>query len=264
MSAHKIVIPDIHQQIFKLDILLDCEDFKTAEEVIFLGDYFDSFDQQDQFEDTVTFLNDNAGNPRYTFLMGNHDIHYLSTNKAYRCSGYSSNNHEYIKTNLSKEFRDKIKLYDLKKIAGESVLFSHAGFHPSHFTVSTDATKHDSLVNFFDSLDIDINLNHPLLHAGEDRGGRQYHGGILWCDWYSLELIAGLSQVVGHTQHIAPQVMSYAEMTTSCNINIDTNLDHYLKIHLETNEWKVVGSLRDISSFGNRILRISGVEYRGF
>ena len=239
MSAHKIVIPDIHQQIFKLDILLDCEDFKTAEEVIFLGDYFDSFDQQDQFEDTVTFLNDNAGNPRYTFLMGNHDIHYLSTNKAYRCSGYSSNNHEYIKTNLSKEFRDKIKLFELKKIAGESVLFSHAGFHPSHFTVSTDASKHDSLVKFFDSLDIDINLNHPLLHAGQDRGGRQYGGGLLWIDWYSLELIEGLFQIVGHTQHTYPQMMANAEMS-ACNINIDTALNHYLKIDLETNDWKDV------------------------
>lgn len=239
MSTHKIVIPDIHQQIFKLDILLDREDIKTAEEVIFLGDYFDSFYHQDQFKYTVAFLNENADNPRYTFLMGNHDIHYLSTNKAYRCSGYSSTNHEYIKKNLSKEFRKKIKLYELQKIAGKSVLFSHAGIHPSHFTVFTDATKHDSLVSFFDSLDIDIDSNHPLLHAGQDRGGRQKHGGFLWIDWTNLELIEGLFQVVGHTQHTVPLWMGNTEMNAR-NINIDTALNHYLKIHLDTNDWNVI------------------------
>ena len=156
MNNYIISIGDVHQKISKLKTILALEEVQNAKEVIFLGDYFDSFDQQDQFEDTVTFLNDNVANPLYKFLMGNHDIHYLSTNKAYRCSGYSSNNHEYITTNLSKEFRDKIKLFELKKIAGESVLFSHAGIHPSHFTVSTDASKHDSLVKFFDSLELDM------------------------------------------------------------------------------------------------------------
>lgn len=240
MNNYIISIGDVHQKISKLKTILALEEVQNAKEVIFLGDYFDSYDDVHQMKDTVAFLNDNVANPLYKFLMGNHDIHYLSTNKAYRCSGYSSTNHEYIKTNLSKEFRNKIKLYDLQKISGKSVLFSHAGIHPSHFTVLTDATSHDSLVSFFDSLDIDINLNHPLLHAGQDRGGRQYHGGILWCDWYSLELIEGLFQIVGHTQHTYPQMMANAEMTTSCNINIDTNLDHFLKIDLETNDWKEV------------------------
>ena len=239
MNNYIISIGDVHQKISKLKTILALEEVQNAKEVIFLGDYFDSYDDVHQMKDTVAFLNDNVANPLYKFLMGNHDIHYLSTNKAYRCSGYSSTNHEYIKTNLSKEFRDKIKLFELKKIAGESVLFSHAGIHPSHFTVSTDATKHDSLVKFFDSLDIDINLNHPLLHAGQDRGGRRFRGGILWCDWYSLELIAGLFQIVGHTQHTYPQMMANAEMS-ACNINIDTNLDHFLKIDLETNDWKDV------------------------
>ena len=239
MNNYIISIGDVHQKISKLKTILALEEVQNAKEVIFLGDYFDSYDDVHQMKDTVAFLNDNVANPLYKFLMGNHDIHYLSTNKAYRCSGYSSNNHEYIKTNLSKEFRDKIKLFELKKIAGESVLFSHAGIHPSHFTVSTDATKHDSLVRFFDSLDIDINLNHPLLHAGEDRGGRQQYGGLLWIDWYSLELIPGLFQIVGHTQHTYPQMMANAEMS-ACNINIDTALNHYLKIDLETNDWKDV------------------------
>lgn len=239
MNDYIVSIADIHQKISKLKAILDLEDVKNAKEVIFHGDYFDSYDNQHQMEDTVAFLNENAANPRYTFLMGNHDIHYLSTNKAYRCSGYSQNTKDYITKNLSKEFRDKIKLFELKKIAGESVLFSHAGFHPSHFTVSTDATKHESLVKFFDSLDIDINLNHPLLHAGQDRGGRQYHGGLLWCDWYSLELIEGLFQIVGHTQHTYPQLMANDEMS-ACNIIIDTALNHYLKIDLETNDWKDV------------------------
>jgi len=239
MNDYIVSIGDVHQKISKLKTILKSEDVQAAKEVIFHGDYFDSFDDDHQMKDTVAFLNDNVDNPRYTFLMGNHDIPYLSTNKTYICSGYSQNTKDYITQNLSKEFRDKIKLYELKKIAGESVLFSHAGIHPSHFTVSTDATKHDSLVNFFDSLDIDINLNHPLLHAGEDRGGRQQYGGMLWIDWYSLEIIPGLFQIVGHTQHTDPQFMSYAEMT-SCNINIDTNLNHFLKIHLDTNEWHVV------------------------
>lgn len=239
MSPYKIIIPDIHQRISKIEYLLDLEDIKTAEEVIFLGDYFDSFDNKHQFEDTVAFLNENTSNPRYTFLMGNHDLHYLSDNTHYICSGYSRDNHKYIKKNLSKEFRSKIKLYDLQKIAGKSVLFSHAGIHPSHFTVSTDATKHDSLVSFFDSLDININLDHPILHAGRDRGGCQQHGGILWIDWTNLKLIEGLSQVVGHSQYVIPQLQNIPN-STARNINIDTDLNHYLKIDLTINNWDVV------------------------
>jgi len=231
MNNYIVSIGDVHQKNSKLKKILESEDVQAAKEVIFHGDYFDSFDDHHQMKDTVAFLNENAANPRYTFLMGNHDISYLSTNKAYICSGYSQNTKDYITKNLSKEFRDKIKLYELKKIAGQSVLFSHAGIHPSHFTVSTDATKHDSLVSFFDSLDIDINLNHPLLHAGRDRGGRQYYGGLLWIDWYSLELIEGLFQIVGHTEHTVPQIMGMAEMN-ACNINIDTALNHYLKIYI--------------------------------
>lgn len=249
MSPYKIVIPDIHQRISKIEYLLDLEDIKTAEEVIFLGDYFDSFDNKHQFEDTVAFLNENISNPRYTFLMGNHDLHYLSNNTDYICSGYSRDNHTYIKKNLSKEFRNKIKLYDLQKIASKSVLFSHAGIHPSHVShvaFLSDATKHDSLVDFFDSLHININLDHPLLHAGYDRGGCQEIGGFMWIDWSKLKLIEGLFQVVGHSEYIRPQLDRHI-MGTSCNINIDTGLNHYLKIDLDTNDWCVV-DLRDLDS----------------
>lgn len=236
---YKIIIPDIHQQISKLKTILAVKEVQNAEEVIFLGDYFDSFNNQHQFRDTVSFLNDAACNPQYTFLMGNHDIHYLSNNTDYICSGYSITNHQYIRQNLSKEFRNKIKLYELQIIANENVLFCHAGIHPTHFTFSTDETNHASLVDYFDSLDININLHHPLLHAGRDRGGCQQHGGILWIDWSNLKLIEGLSQVVGHTEYVVPQLMDKTNSSTR-NINIDTGLTHYLKIDLITNDWDVV------------------------
>jgi predicted phosphodiesterase len=239
MKKHSVAIGDIHQKIDRLKIMLEHSDVESAEQVIFLGDYFDSFDDKHQLEATVDFLNQNVENDRFIFLMGNHDIHYLSRNKAFRCSGYSQETDTFIEKNLSKQFKKKVKLFEHQTIAGQSVLFSHAGLHPSFIPVSVDAANFDSLNDYLNSLDININLIHPLLMDGQDRSrsARQLHSGILWMDWYSLSPIEGLNQVVGHSNLVSPRFYS---IENSKNVNIDTSLKYFLKINLDNNAWDVV------------------------
>ena len=89
-----IIISDIHGRSIWKDIL---EEEKTFDKVIFLGDYFDSFDididtQIKNFQEIVNFKNENYD--KVHLLVGNHDYHYLDfTNSKY--SGYS----EIIKLN---------------------------------------------------------------------------------------------------------------------------------------------------------------------
>ena len=75
---HKLIIPDVHQNIDRLNSILRTKDAEEAQEIIFLGDYFDSFDYDFYTPEMCDILNKNIDNDRYTFLIGNHDAHYLS------------------------------------------------------------------------------------------------------------------------------------------------------------------------------------------
>ena len=131
MTNYNLIIPDIHQNIHRLNQILSTEDAKGAKEIIFLGDYFDSFDYDFNTKEMCTFLNKNINNDRYTFLLGNHDAHYLTKVNKYRCSGWSFQKQSIVDATLDKAFLRKIKPFRYEKIAGKHFLFSHAGLHPS-------------------------------------------------------------------------------------------------------------------------------------
>jgi len=235
---HKIVIPDVHQNLPRLFEILEKPVCKEAEEIIFLGDYFDSFDYDYLTLETCKFLNDNINNLKYTFLLGNHDIHYLSSVSGYKCSGWSFQKQSVIDVNLSKEFKRKVKPFKYEKICGEHVLFSHAGLHPSFAPIHFDELlKNDKVKDWFDDLEIRtmdnfvINKYDTIFGAGKDRGGFQKIGGITWLDWYSFTPIDNLNQVLGHSQVSYPGIVS--TMMNTRNINIDTNLNYFLKIDME-------------------------------
>lgn len=238
-----VVIGDIHQKMDRLDKILTRPDVLAATKVIFLGDYFDSFDDEHQFQATVKFLDENLNDARYTFLLGNHDLHYLSDNPRHRCSGYEAHKYSYIKKHIRNKLQAKIKIFEFLTIAGESVLFSHAGLHPTFLPNCDDMLPGQALQRVLDKLSqLNYTICDPLLEGGADRLGtwaRQLHGGILWMDWNSLIPIPNLHQVVGHSPLSR---VDWRNEETSKNINIDTNLRYFMRIDLDSNGWEVVQS----------------------
>ena len=89
-----IVIPDVHENIFAVQRILDSEDFDKA---VFLGDWFDRFPSQpgDALA-TARWLATNQADPRFTFLYGNHDLPYCFTHRGLACSGHQV----YLKSTL--------------------------------------------------------------------------------------------------------------------------------------------------------------------
>lgn len=233
---HKIVIPDIHQQIDRLKSIIQTTDCQEAEEIIFLGDYFDSFDYDFYTPEMCDFLNKNIENEKYTFLLGNHDVHYLSSVNQYMCSGWNFRKQSIIDTRLSKDFKKKVKPFKYEKISGEHVLFSHAGLHPSFAPIHFDELLKTSPADYFQEQEEKImdnfimNEYDHIFGAGKDRGGNLRYGGITWLDWSNFVAIKNLNQIVGHSIRVEPQILN---SENSVNINIDTNLKHYMKIHLE-------------------------------
>ena len=89
----RIVIGDPHGRWGFVKQIYDKE---QPEEVIILGDYFDSFDidvyeQKDNYENIVNLrkehLKKNKG--RFIMLIGNHDLHYMDE-KFGRCSRWNA------------------------------------------------------------------------------------------------------------------------------------------------------------------------------
>ena len=95
-----LIIPDIHQDLAGLKKIFKIEKLESFDEIIFLGDWFDSFHEPPKvssFKDTCLFLRDlvweNEKTGKMIFLVGNHDLAYIYNNKK---SGYSS-----VVTNLT-------------------------------------------------------------------------------------------------------------------------------------------------------------------
>ncbi len=238
INMHKIIIPDIHQNIDRLNSILQTPECQEAQEIIFLGDYFDSFDYDFYTPEMCKFLNNNINNERYTFLIGNHDIHYISSNTNYRCSGWSFQKQSIVDKFLDKQVIRKLRPFKYEMIQDKHFLFSHAGLHPSFVPFNfSDMLKDNNVSDWFNNLEqstmakLISGINDPLFGAGKDRGGFQKIGGITWLDWRNFELIENLNQVVGHSYRIMPDMINSFD-ESSININIDTNLRNYLRLNL--------------------------------
>ena len=114
-----IVLGDIHGRSVWKDIVAQ----EKADRVIFIGDYFDSFDidpvvQQHNFKEIIEFKE--KSECEVILLIGNHDFHYLPMGETY--SGYK---HGAMPVNrqLLEENKHHLQMcYQL-----DNILFTHAG-----------------------------------------------------------------------------------------------------------------------------------------
>lgn len=240
-----LIIPDVHQRIKDVQFALENN---TYDEVVFLGDWFDSFLQPpdvESFEGTCLFLKslitDHKNRDKFIFLIGNHDINYIYTNNKksnsapcrvlpYYCSGFtSSKSSKFRKIFFDDNKKDSFFIKHFKPIhRSQGWTFSHAGVVPNHFPYGYGI---DDLVTLSEEVwknfrELHFTHNYLISGVGYVRGGRDPIGGVLWCDWnnefYPSEMVG--KQVCGHTTMRTPTCC--AQGTTHESWNLDT-CNHY-------------------------------------
>lgn len=220
-----LVVPDIHEEIDRVDYILSKFEY---DKVVFLGDYFDKFGAENT-SNTCHWLLENIDNPNYTFLIGNHDQHYLFGVE--KCSGYTK--HNLISTLLISMGYNKLRLVHWV----DNWLLSHAGVDKSWVT----DLEFEQYANKIGDLEhralqsLSYRQSHPFIKAGWDRGGSSPIGGVNWIDWKELSSIPGINQLVGHTHRKGK--VRFKEEKNSKNYCIDTGLQHVAII--ENSEIKI-------------------------
>jgi len=198
-----IILGDIHGSNIWKKIVEE----ESPDKVIFVGDYFDSFDisfaeQLYNFNEILEYKK--SGKAEVILLLGNHDYHYLPfVNENY--SGYQVQNKLYIQAVLSENINHFKMCHSI-----DSILISHAGVSNTWLkkclkatnTESYDSAKSiESLVNLVWEYKPDL-----FKFNGLDPYGDSEISSPIWIRPKSLQrsnydnLRKEIIQVVGHTQ----------------------------------------------------------------
>jgi predicted phosphodiesterase len=178
-----IYIGDIHGRIsWKLAI----EQHPDADNIVFVGDYFDSFDipgvdQLHNAEEIVRFKRERELDPtkKVYLLIGNHDIHYWPGNKD---GGGTSGYQPKMRHSFEMFFRENEDMFQMSVTIG-NCLCTHAGVS-SQFLKDTgywtynNHTDESHVSEFLNDL-FKYKPNEFLFHAAYDR-----HYGLLNPDSY--------------------------------------------------------------------------------
>ena len=181
-----LVIPDIHNHLTSADRWI--AEF-PADRILFLGDYFDSFDDTAEMaEATARWLKASLRQPNRLHLWGNHDLAYaFPMNRHLRCSGVSEEKEVLISTILTGQDWDQLKLFHAE---GET-LFTHAGLDPTIFAHPIDGITVPRLESLCQKAmtNARAGLRDPVLDLS----------GLTWLRWWEITVLEEFNQVVGHT-----------------------------------------------------------------
>ena len=204
-----MIVGDIHT-FFKY--VYDELNKHEPDHVIFLGDYFDEWHGTPaKMYETACFVKDMLGRG-YDLCLGNHDMSYMFPGICL-CSGFSKENFDAINSVLTMD--DWMQMYSF--VEHQEYVLSHAGMKTEIFggfnsedliwSINLKHVKHycEEGIEF-----LKAGIMHPAFQDGRDRGGRNEHGGITWCDWTSLQPLwytngDPMKQIVGHTPGIKPR-----------------------------------------------------------
>ena len=205
-----LVVGDIHGRDWWNTI-----DPTRYDKIIFLGDYFDSFDisKDTQIENFIDILEFKKSLPdKIILLLGNHDIHYIHAPR-YRCTGFSSR----ILFRARMLFDDNKELFKVAYCIpynGKSYLFSHAGVSKQWYEENQDIidqvgldllNETDQPVTMADILNHLYTSRHEeILHqVSSMRGGHHKFSGIFWADKMETcnecNFLPNTYQYVGHS-----------------------------------------------------------------
>lgn len=242
-----IVIPDVHQNIKQVEKILSS--VHNYDEVIFLGDWFDSHYEPPQvagFGETCEYLKhlvlDHKDKDKFVFLVGNHDINYIHQNKrsshesvhsdsAYYASGFTKNKAKtFRKCFFDSGLRDDFFVKNFKiAYRSQNITFSHAGILEQHipYNKSIDYFVSEVLPDAWRNFrDLSHKYNYTISDVGYCRGGNASVGGVLWLDWYN-EFVPSENvgrQIIGHSHSMSPQWLHADKPDESWNIDADNTI----------------------------------------
>lgn len=207
MTKITLIIPDLHHRWRQAEKIISSV---GADEVIFLGDYFDDFDDTpDMVQETCDWLESSVGKPNRIHLFGNHDQHYAFPYRTFQCSGYAQWKYFIIHDRIDPKLWDKVKWYHF---LDNRWLLTHAGLHkfnvPAHIKKNR-SNRAEFIKDLSGYLDYEIrkgfqdganSKSNWVFNAGAARWGHQRVGGITWCDFErEFYPVKGINQIVGHT-----------------------------------------------------------------
>jgi hypothetical protein len=222
-----LVVPDVHLKMEKLDRILNL--WGDRGEVVFLGDFFDDFDDTPGINAKMAeVLRDRIlPNPLHTVLAGNHDLNYHPLcQDALRCSGFEREKLRAVREVLNEEDWGRFRW----ATAIDGHLISHAGLHPQLAPALTSCRGGDDVGGISewinDRCEAALKVGddtEPLLRAGYSRYGLQPVGGIIWMDVREYLCLEGIPQIFGHTPLKTPAKLYPDERPSYC---LDTHLEH--------------------------------------
>lgn len=177
-----IFIGDLHGKIEIAQHWLNRDDY---DQLIFMGDYLDSYDRYDQDHvDLFELACDAVTNKpeKVRALIGNHELSYIKPNM--RCSGHR----EYIQNYMDRRGTERaLAQLDEFIVLYPNVLITHAGISSYMADTWNDALYVFSKEYLRDAI-------------GERRGGLAPSGGPFWADYSELVPIPSIIQVTGHNR----------------------------------------------------------------
>lgn len=188
-----LVFPDTHGR--RYDLILT-QEIENVDKVVFLGDYWDSFDIsfKNQFSVMRTIVDFKRSFPdKIELLLGNHDVQYLYTPQ-YRCTGYQEEPVIPLFMQENKDLFDYAYAYD-------DYLFCHAGVSQTWLeTVLYKYNMHwpNTAESYAELLNWEFQ---EIFWIGKDHKGSDPIDGPLWIRPQKLveDQPHGITQVVGHT-----------------------------------------------------------------
>lgn len=189
------------------------EHFYGVDDIVFLGDYVDSFtiqpiEQINNLKEIIKLKKDYPD--KIKLLLGNHDYAYIF--KFRGISGYN-NLHEFDYAELFEKNWDLFEIAWGINYLDNYTLATHAGL-TSKFLNDIYTEGYKNAIEIHDILNTIKDKKYILWRVGSARGGTQTPS-VLWADDSELldDPVKGINQVVGHT----PLTQTYIQYNTSNN-----------------------------------------------
>jgi hypothetical protein len=184
-----LIIPDIHTKFGLAEEIIEKE---KCDEVVFLGDYFDNWD--DNYEiahQTAEWLKESMKQDNRIHLIGNHDLSY-SDPKRHMCSGFE----ELKKHAIDKVGIDWEQLW--RWVWVDDWLCTHAGLSNEFYKMY--AKDGEYIQNFLARMYGTKETEQTLYSVSSFRSNNgDPSAGIVWCDWKEFINIPNVKQIFGHT-----------------------------------------------------------------
>ena len=207
--------------------------------IVFMGDYCDPY----EFIGCGRLLNNlnsiidlkHKEPDRFTLLLGNHDMHYI-TKDFPRGTRYDKSLADEI--HITFHYKRDAFCYAWQY---RNLLFTHSGVSKHWLEASFNEDVYPNAADVFNNPDISDNEREALFACGKYRGGKDAYGGIFWADIKEFDsLPEGFIQIAGHNKvneirHLSPTTVSTNKCTDIFICDCLANFK-YLRITIDNDD----------------------------